>query len=655
MTVLSESDHVLKKHDSHQQVIRGVQITLLLLIIIWIGSVGILTLSLLNRVARLQRMAADPARLNLTAVADEVHGARQEVYILHGELAPLLWLGAGLGGDLGAAEPLMEAGVESLVAADESLSALTPSLGNLGLSSFSMEQMPQILDALATARPALEHAGTHLEAAAAALARIKGSLSPRVERWVSQAGRLVQLAQYGIGGAQIAPGLLGQESPRTYLVLIQNSDELRPTGGFISAVGRVEISHGQLISMTVQDSYAIDDFTKEYPYPPQQLLDYMGSEQWVLRDANWSPDFPTTALEAIHLYQISQPEQVDGVIGLNLKGIEMLIAGLEPLDVLGLPEPVTAANVIQILRETWNPSQDISRSSADWKAWYSTRKQFIGVAMRAAMDKLLAGKANWTQLGLETIDAFSQRQLMIYTSPEADMLRLLRWDGALRSNVGDYLMVVDANVGFNKSNVLVSESLNYQVTLLPDGTGHAVVGLNYKHQGTGTDVVCTQMIPYVGNITYDKLIHTCYYDYLRLVVPRGSQLREATAHQVPGKYLLSGVVTDGKVETLSDDPSGWTVFGQFFVVEYGKQLQTRFEYDLPVVVTDVAGQKRYVLLLQKQSGTDAMPVQVKLILPARSRLISASPSPAVQSGTVLEFDLRLDVDRQIEVNYALAP
>jgi hypothetical protein len=617
--------------------------------------VGILTQSLLSRAARLKQMAADPARLNLTVVAEEVHGARQEFFILHGELAPLLWLGARLGGDPGAAQPLMEAGVESLVAADESLSALTPSLGDFELSSFSMEQMPQILDALATARPALARAETHLDAAAAALARIEGPLSPRVERWVSKASQLVQLAQYGIGGAQIAPGLLGQDGSRTYLVLVQNSDELRPTGGFISAVGRVELNHGQLISVTVEDSYAIDDFTKYYPNPPQPLLDYMGTEQWVLRDANWSPDFPATALDAIRLYQISRPEQVYGVIGVNLKGVEMLIAGLEPLDVPGLPEPVTAANVSNILRETWNPSQDTSSSSADWWSWYSTRKQFIGATMRAAIDKLLAGKANWKQLGLETIDTFSQRQLTIYTSPEADMLRQLRWDGALRSTLGDYLMVVDANVGFNKVNPLISESANYQVALLADGTGRAVVELNYAHQGTRPNVDCTQLIQYGKNFTYDKLTHTCYYDFLRLVVPRGSQLREATAHPVPGKYLLSGVVTDGKAETLRDDPSGWTMFGQFFVVEYGKQLQTRFEYDLPVVVTDAAGQKRYALLLQKQSGTDAMPVKVKLTLPARARLVSASPSPTVQSGAVLEFDLRLDVDRQIEVVYALAP
>ena len=651
----SESDYLLNKPNRHQPVKKWVKVALLLLIIMWIGSVGILARSLLNRAARLQQMAADPARLNLTVVAGEVHGARQEFIILRGELAPLLWLGARLGDDLAAAGPLMEAGAESLVAADESLSALSPSLGGLELSSLSLAQMPQILDALASARPALARAQTHLDAAAAALLRIEGPLSPRVEGWVSQTSQLVRLAQYGIKGAQIAPGLLGQGGARTYLVLIQNSDELRPTGGFISAVARVEISHGQLISMTVQDSYTIDDFTKYYPDPPQPLLDYMGSEQWIFRDANWSPDFPTTALDAISLYQISRPEQVDGVIGLTTKGVEMLIVGLEPLEVPGLPEPVTAANVSQILRETWNPPQDTSLSPEEWQAWYSTRKQFIGVVMRAAIDKLLAGKANWKQMGLETLDTFNQRQLMIYTSPEAEMLSQLRWDGALRPSPGDYVMAVDANVGFSKANPLISESLNYQVMLLPDGMGRAVVVLNYTHRGIRTDIVCTQIVPYDANITYDKLTQSCYYDYLRLIVPRGSQLRQATAHPAPGKYLLSGKATDGKTETLQDDPPGWTMFGQFFLVEYGKQLQTRFEYDLPVVVTDTAGQKKYTLLLQKQPGILAMPVKVKLTLPAGARLVSASPSPTVQSGAVLEFNLRLDVDQQIEVVYALAP
>jgi hypothetical protein len=40
-----------------------------------------------------------------------------------------------------------------------------------------------------------------------------------------------------LDGALSAPDLLGWSQPRTYLILAQNDDELRPTGGFITAIG----------------------------------------------------------------------------------------------------------------------------------------------------------------------------------------------------------------------------------------------------------------------------------------------------------------------------------------------------------------------------------------------------------------------------------
>ncbi len=654
MRLYHEIEFKFKEPEFRKQLIRGIRVILLLLVFLWVVSVGTMAGSLFYRVTRLRQMAADPKHINLSALAPEIHGARREVTILRGELAPMLWICARFSGDLSVAKPFVDAGFESLAATDEVMSALAPSLGNYELSTFSMTEVPQILDAIAGAHSALAGANVHISAAAAALERIKGPLSPRTEKWVLKVDQLVELAQLGISGAQIMPGLLGQSGLRTYLILLQNSDELRPTGGFISAIGRVQIDQGKLISMTAEDSYAMDDFTKVYPDPPQPLLDYMGSEQWVLRDANWSPDFPTTANNAIKLYMISRPEQVDGVIGVNLKGVGMLIAGLEPLEVLGLPEPVTSANVIKILQEAWNPPENIDRSSEDWFAWYFSRKQSIKSIMQAAMDKLLAGKANWRQLGLGMIGALNQRQLMMYTIPEAINLKELLWDGSLRSNSGDFLMVVDANVGFNKVNSLIKESINYQITLLPNGTGHALVGLNYVNQNTEINIPCSQIIAYDKNVTYERMMQACYYDYLRLIVPRGSQLQYSTPLPTPGNYLISGKAADGKAETLKEGLDDWTIFGQFFVVEYGEKLQTRLEYNLPLVVTDVARQKRYSLLLQKQPGTDAMQVTVKLTLPNQARLVSTNMKPIAQDGETIEFDIHLDVDQQLEIVYALA-
>jgi hypothetical protein len=250
------------------------------------------------------------------------------------------------------------------------------------------------------------------------------------------------------------------------------------------------------------------------------------------------------------------------------------------------------------------------------------------------MDKVFSGKANWTRLGLSTLHAIRQRQVTLYSAgPESAILEKLGWDGALRSSDGDYLMVVDSNLGYSKANPIVSEQVEYAVTLDPAGTGRAVVTVTYTHNGTQTGVICSPIVLYDAAITYEKMIHRCYLDYLRLYVPPGSKLRAATPHPVPGNYLLSGKPTDGEAETVIEQVPH-AVFGQFFVVEYGKRLQTRFDYDLPRVVKAVDGKQQYTLWLQKQSGTAAI------------------PHPTARTRNALEFDLQLDSDQQVQVVFA---
>ncbi len=620
---------------------------------IWIGSIALISGLLLHRLNRVRQMADDLPHIQLANLAVEVHGARQQFSVLHAELAPLLWITSQFHGDLGAVKPLADAGSEMLVAGDEILSTLKPSLGSVDIASLSMAQLPGILDALADARPDLAAAYLHVDSASAALAHIEGPLSSQMEHWSSLVNQAVQLARLGLQGLQIGPGLLGQAGPRTYLLLLENPDEMRATGGFISAVGLMKIDNGKLVDISVQDSYAVEDFSKWHPDPPQPLFDYMLAEQWVVRDANWSPDFPTSAQDAIRLYQISNPKQkqIDGVIGLTSEGVKMFIASLGPLNVTGLPEPVTASNFNKILEDTWNPPPD----TGNFKAWFTTRKQAIGLVMTAAMDKILHGEADWPQLAQGVVKAFSQRQLMFYTYSEAGELKKMQWDGSLRSSIGDYLMVVDSNVGFNKANPLVSEKVNYRVTLQSDGTGHAVTEIDYVHQGKQTGIVCKHYIQLGTKVTYDILRQTCYYDYLRIIAPSGSRLLQATPQAVSPDYLLPGVSAPGKAETFQDDLLGRTVLSEFFVLEYGKQLQVHFEYDLPKVVNDLHLQKQYTLIVQKQGGTGAIPVGVELTLPPGASLVSSDPLPISSSGGSLKFDLRLDVDRQINVIYSLVP
>ena len=50
--------------------------------------------------------------------------------------------------------------------------------------------------------------------------------------------------------AEHLDSILGMENPKKYLILFQDDEELRPTGGFINSIMIVEASNGKIVSKT---------------------------------------------------------------------------------------------------------------------------------------------------------------------------------------------------------------------------------------------------------------------------------------------------------------------------------------------------------------------------------------------------------------------
>ncbi len=500
---------------------------------------------------------------------------------------------------------------------------------------------------------ALERA--HLGPVRAALTRAeisRGEIAVNALPWryqqpMNQLGELLSLLVDGLAFAQVAPELAGLYRARTYLILAQNEDELRPTGGFISGAGLLTVLQGEIIDIRFFDSYTVDDYAnKPYEEPPAPLLQYMGSELWLFRDANWSPDFPTSARQAAMLFEYGTGTSVDGVIALNQRFLERLLMGMDYVEVPALATTVTTDNLRQAMYQAWDPGTDVTTSE-----WLGQRKDFMHELAIAMLDTIQDSpeRIDWLTLGQAVHQALATRDLLVYVEGEeaAGVLADLGWDGALRSRPGDTLFIVDANVGFGKVAPLIHRETRYTVRLYEDGTASAELTLTYGHQGQREHVVCDPMVLYDSEVTYEGMIHRCYYDYLRVYVPYGALLRSASHHPTPGAYLVTGEGVSGEVEVFEEYDK--TVFGQFFVVEYGQTLTTHFYYDLPVVVRDADGQRRYTLLLQKQSGTGDLPFYVSLELPSGARVVSAAPVPARVVHEKLDFEVVLDQDVWLEV------
>jgi len=588
-------------------------------------------------------------------VASLVRAAREDVEALEAAAGPFLRLAPHMGWvprygpTIQAAPVLLDVAGDLTAAAEGIVEPLMPLVERVeGGTSAETSIIQEATVTLARARPQLEAAMTAVQDAQSARESLDvEALHPRVRGWVAELDAYLPVMEEGVRAALLAPELLGAEGPRTYLVLVQNEDELRATGGFISGVSRLRVEGGQLEVTPFEDSYAVDDFSQPYPEPPEPLRELMLADLWVFRDSNWSPDFPTAAQKAIELFTISRDVTVDGVVALDQRAISLLLGPLGPLQVEGAAGPITGQNVLEVARRAWAPGDE---ADADW---WRQRKDIMGQVLDAAMGRLEGGLNREQLVGLSraAVKALGEKHVLVYLedSEAAALVHELGWDGALAHPQGDYLMVVDHNVGFNKVNAVVEERLSYAVDLTDADRPRATLTIHHRHPVQGWRGPCSQKPRY--GATYEDLIRRCYYDYVRVYAPPGADLLGATPHPVPGSIMLSGERLQGEVE-VSQGEGGKTVLSTFLVLRPGERLETTFEYALPEgAIEETEDGWRYRLTVQKQPGTDARPVEVALKLPAGAEVVASDPPAAERARDVLTYAMDLATDRQLDVTW----
>ncbi len=579
----------------------------------------------------------------------------QAEFALFLEIAPYLrWLPRH-GADVAALPTLVDIALDLT----ESGALLAQTLDPL-LTPYEHAASPQTytlettLDLLRDAQPQLAYTARALARVQQARARLDtAQLSPRLAHWIAELDAALPRLQQGVHGALILPQLLGTSEARTYLLLMQNEDELRPAGGFLTGVARVMVEDGRIAHVYFENSAEVTDYQRPYPDPPDPLREIMGLDLWVFHDSNWSPDFPTSARQAVAFYQQRYATPIHGVLALDQEAFRRLMESLEPLAVESYPEPITAGNIIPALRQSrYNPPHPSPR-----EAWEGQHKAFLEDVLTAAIHKVQEQpeQIDFAQLGLALITAFEERHMFAYALKDADMAALLHeagWDGALYQGAGDYVMGVDANLGYNKVNAYVAESIAYTVDLRDSQQPQATLMLRYQHGGPQTNERCYHFHKPV-NFTYAQRMRQCYWDYARVYVPEGSRLISATPNPIPGRMLLTGKGRAGAAEILPNEASK-SVFATFFVLPPGQRAETRFVYTLPPDVVEQSGDVvTYRLYIQKQGGKTEVPLSIHLSLPAGFEIEHSAPMPTEQNSSGVTYSVPAKTDVQLEFVYRL--
>ncbi len=574
------------------------------------GRVGLYGWSAYQSLTELRALASDlslddDTLANLPALADAARLETQHLASatagLEAQLRPLTPILDGLsflpryGPTLAAAPELLVAGREFSALAADGLTLAAPALATWNGQSLEF----LLREAMVDGQPQLAAMAARAKTASDALTALPAAdLLPLLGEPLGQAQPLLPLLAPLLDTSPSLPKLAGFDAPQTYLVVVQNNDELRGSGGFFTSVGEVTVENARPAEFSFQDSSRVWSLEHEYAAAPKPMQRYMNVGLILLRDANWSPDLPTSARTIRSLYAQERGVQAEGIITVDTHAVQIIVEALEPLSVqLGEDEDietveVTSENLTGWMRQSRDESLNVvdGEIQGDWRG----RKDFMPALVDAMLARVEGGGADYARLAQAAVAALNQRSIQLWMVDEtaASQLARLGWDGALRppagEKAGDFLALVDSNLGYNKVDAAIERALDYEVAWDENGAGTATATVTYTHAVVKPNHQCDPRSRYGS--TYEESIARCYFNYVRLYVPGGSEL-----------LSMEGVATD-TVEHYRGE-RGTQVFAGYFALKPGKRQRITFRYTLPPTITAAD----YALAVQRQSGTRALP------------------------------------------------
>ena len=528
--------------------------------------------------------------------------------------APLTLLGKKAQYEDGLA--VFAAAQHGLAAAQKGLAVLTPYADVLGFTVEKKEEggtaedrIKKLLDTLSVVGPELDSILTDLQAAQLEIDKIDPNDYPeKLSDWFGMSFILnkmgkAEFAEYPVRAKIIEmqdtvdlmiktfeeyqpvinklPEIAGsgENNKKKYLVIFQNNNELRPTGGFLTAYAVIYMENGKITTEKSDDIYELDKkFSKKIAIPAT-LGKYLTTEKyWNLRDMNIDPDFSKSIETFLTNYQTikGEPQDIDGIIAIDTQVLTGLIDVLGPVEVNGygtfsneLDKKYNAPQIIIALSEIITRPTPYMRED---------RKGILGPMMSAILTKVYsAQKEQFPALFQVMVKAIAGKHAQAYfinqeLQAAADKINLTGKMIA-PTDGSDFLAIVDANLGGAKSNLFIDYNVEQTILAPENGELSKKVVINYKNSQAGDNC----------NLEAGLLcLNSTNNDWNRIYLPLGSKLVSAKGY---------------KSEPNVYEENGFTVIDGYFSLNPNSTAKIDLEYTVPYSNT-----QDYVLKIWQQGG-----------------------------------------------------
>lgn len=259
----------------------------------------------------------------------------------------------------------------------------------------------------------------------------------------------------------VAPGLLGADGPRTYLVAFMTPAELRGAGGFIGNFAELRATDGDVSlgrSGRIRELLAARPDGARTIEGLDEYLDRYGRFEPAdnVQDASISPHWPYDAQALAQLYPQSGGSEVDAVIGIDPTGMAALLELTGPVEIEGLSVPLSAENAEDYLTRVQYLAfgDDTER-----------REDILDEVIRTTFDELTTAELPAPRRLGAVLGPVARGRHIHAWSPEEDeqaLFALMDASGELDFAAGgDGLAVIQQNAGNNKLDAYLQRDIDY--------------------------------------------------------------------------------------------------------------------------------------------------------------------------------------------------
>lgn len=411
--------------------------------------------------------------------------------------------------------------------------------------------------------------------------------------------QLKESVNYFLGHLDTLMEILGHYQPKKYIIFFANPHEMRPVGGFLGTYGLFDVNEGRIENLKIQSPYIVSGQLKEKYQAPEPLR--LIQPKFNFHDANWFFDFPRSAKKISLLHEKAGYPTADGIIIVSANMMPEILKITGPVSMPEYQTEIRADNFFDATQKEVEIEYDKKLNEP---------KRFIADLFPKILERAFSlDKKDQSQLLRIFLKELFEKNIVIYFQNEKLEKMVLDWGfgGEVKETQGDYLAVVETNIGGGKTDHVIDHKILHQAEIQPDGRIIETLTIEKNHQGDLKDFW-----------TSIKSMN-----FMRIYVPLGSKLISAEGFDAqffnPDILLAyeEGSLPDPDLEEVEKkqqihEPSktriyqegSKTVFGNWSGLEVGQKKTIVLRYELPFKIK-LKGEPllaSYNLFVQKQSG-----------------------------------------------------